>query len=344
MRGDLEVRTLDDDRQTDWRSFVESSEPSTVFHSIPWLTSVESVFGYDPEHALVYEGGELISVVPGFATGMLGGKTIVNPFSEYGFPLVAEHIGGSRVLSRLAADVGTLDARVVKDVEWSGVHGYNEAGYGAVRTGVSPRLWLDRSYDELWNESFQKQIRTRVRTAEESGMIVREGSLDEFYPLYLQTMRRLGSPPFPPEFFETLEDEFDDVVTPMVAYLSDEPVGGILLLEWNDQTMMWGNGSKKEYWEYRPNQLLYARCIERACEQSQRVIDFGRSRPDTGVHEFKTQFGGVDCALTSFVAPPHRTGRASLEQYSGLEPVARRLGPLIAHPSIGPKLKEIIHE
>lgn len=346
MSSELELRPLTDDRISEWETFVENSERATVFHTLGWLTAVETEFGYEPSHALAYEdpGDDPVAIVPGFTVGTIGGTIIVNPFCEYGFPLVAPDSDDVRVLSRLADDLGFLETRILKGVEWSGVKGYNEAGFGGVRTGVSPRLWLDRSYEELWNRSFEKQIRTPVRTAEDRGLTVSEGTLDEFYSLYLQTMRRLGSPPFPESFFETLSTGLEDAVTPIVAYLSGKPIGSILLLEWGEQTIMWGNGSLEEYWSYRPNQLLYARCIERACDRGQSVVDFGRTRYGTGVHEFKSHFGAVDCELTSFVTPPHRVREASVDQYDKLKPITRRLAPLITHPTIGPKLKRMIHE
>lgn len=347
MSEPLEARRLTDQHRPEWHRFVAAHPDATVFHSLGWLDAVEETFGYGSRHRLLYDSdGSCVAVVPGFrVSGVTGlGSSVLNPFCEYGFPLV-EGVDEVRVLSTLGrVDVDRLGARIVKGVEWGGPSSYNEAGYGAVRTGTVRRLAVDRSFSWVWEETFGQNARRNVRRAEEAGVTVREGTTKEFYGLYLTTMRRRGSPPFPASFFECLDAELEEGVTVLVAELDGDPIGSQLVLEFGEETITWGNGSDHERWEARPNYLLDARTVERACESDRTVVDLGRSRPGTGVHEFKSQFGGEEYRLVSYVSPPHRTGRASLEGYGRLEPLTRRFGNVIAHPSIGPRLKEAIHE
>jgi CelD/BcsL family acetyltransferase involved in cellulose biosynthesis len=338
--AELAVRSVSPVRDAEWTEFVADHPAATVFHTGEWASAVETAVGYDPSHLwLTDRSGGIRAVVPGFAVRDGIGSSILNPFCEYGFPLVAESISDAAVLSRLRD--GTT--RVVKDAGWSGVSGYNSTGYGGVRTGSSIRLELDRPSETLW-ESFDRDVRRCVRTARDHDVRVVDGTVDEFYPLYLDTMRRLGSPQFPEAFFAALADELGESVTILLAERAGETIAGVLLFEWGGTTTVWTPVSKRAHWEHRPNHLLYVEAIERACAAGRSTVDFGRSRRGSSVHAFKAQFGGFEHPLMSFVTPPQHAKRASLDGYGRLAPLTRRLAPLIAHPSVGPKLKRAIHE
>lgn len=341
----IDIRPVDPANSSVWTTFVTGHPNATVFHSPEWLSVIETTFGYDRSHRLAYDStGEPVAAIPGFVVRDGLYRSVVNPFCEYGFPLIDERVADEHLLSFVRSVPDRLSAWVIKDVDWSGVRGYYDAEYGGVRTGVARRLPVDDSFDRIWESTFARQVRQHVRTAEERDVRLTEGTIEEFYPLYLRTMERLGSPQFPLRFFETLRTHLDDRVVVLLAQVGGRSIGAILALEWHDTVHIWANGSMKADWEYQPNHLLYSSLIERACEGESSVVDFGRSRRGTGVHEFKSQFGGIAHPLVSFVTPPHRSERASLEGYGRLAPATRRLAPIITHPAIGPRLKRFIHE
>src|SRR5699024_7037715 len=119
---------------------------------------------------------------------------------------------------------------------WSGVNGYNAAVYGGVSTGSVIRLALDRSFETLRESAFDRDVRRCVRTARDDGVRIVDGGIAEFYPLYLDTMRRLGSPQFPERFFTALVDELGKSVTILLAERAGEPIAGVLLFEWGGTT------------------------------------------------------------------------------------------------------------
>lgn len=338
---------LIDDLETDrWGLFVDDHPEATIFHDRRWLQAIANTFGYEPYHHLIYgpDGDRPVAALPAFAIRRGLGKTLVNPFCEYGLPLIAESVDDASVLECLTELGGRFDALFLKDTQWSSVHGYNQAGYGAVQTGITRRLSLDDSFDDIWSSRFDRKVRSRVRVAEERGFDVAIGTIEQFYRQYVSTMARLGSPPFPLAFFRELRRQFGDVVRPLVVTLDGTQVASMFTLSWGDELILWGHASKQEYWDAHPNELLYTRAIERACNDDLQVVDFGRSRRGTGVDEFKKDFGGEEYWLTTFVSPPHRSGHASLGSYEQFAPVTKRLSPLITHPRIGPELKRYIHE
>lgn len=345
MSGAIAVRSIEETSDSEWVTYIREHPKATVFHSLGWLRAIKATFGYEPRSFLAYDRtGKRVAAIPGVRVRDGLGHSVLNPFCEYGFPLIEETTDDRNVLSALRSTTARLESIVLKEVQWSGVRGYFDVPYGGVRTGTARRLRLDEPFEVLWQSAFEQQIRQRVRTAREDDVEVIEGSVREFYPLYVATMARLGSPQFPARFLEELDDRFGDAVTVLLARVDGRPIGALFTIEWRETTYIWGNGSDRESLHYRPNHLLYTVAIERARDRGRSIVDFGRSRHGSGVDEFKSQFGGVAHPLASFVTPPHRSPRASLEGYGRLAPITRRLAPIITHPSVGPRLKRALHE
>lgn len=340
--SDVDLRPLTPPRESDWTGFVESRQAATVFHDLGWKRTLERAFDYRSRYRLAYDGRELVGVVPGFEVPTLVGTTVTMPFAEYGFPLADDP---KPVLSALAASTPMLETRILKEAHWTGTVGYGELGYGGVETGVCLRLAVDRSYESVWEESFASGGRRNVRKAREHELAVREADgFEEYYRLYLETMRRLGSPPFPAEFFTALREELGAAVTVLLAEREGRTVAGLLAFSWGGTRLIWGNVSTRDAWEAKPNDLLYAEVIRRACESDDSLVDFGRNERDSSVHAFKSQFGGEPSTLTSLVYPPGRTDAASISGYKRAAPLTERLAPVITHGSVGPRLKRWIHE
>lgn len=117
MSNLYELRPVTEADRDRWQTFVADHPAATVFQSWAWTAAVDSSFAYDPAHYLVYETGTstLVGAVPGFSISGVGGRAVVNPFCEYGFPLLDEDADTVAVLRALGADVGLLGTRVLKD-------------------------------------------------------------------------------------------------------------------------------------------------------------------------------------------------------------------------------------
>lgn len=330
-------------KDADWERFVAEQPSATVFHTLGWKRAVESAFGYPPRYRLVTDDGRIVAAVPGFEVPSLFGTVITTPFGEYGFPLIDGE--SDPVLQALAESTAPLEALVLKESHWSETTGYATAGFGGVETGICLQLDVERPFEAVREDSFTGGARRNVRKARENGVTIREGdSFDAYYRLYLATMRRLGSPPFPLAFFEALCRELAENVTVLLAVHDGRVIGGLFAFEYGARCLVWGNVSEPAEWERKPNDLLYAEIIRRACESDVSVVDFGRNEPESNVHTFKTEFGGEETQLTSLVYPPGRSDVASIEGYKRAAPLARRLAPLIANRTIGPRLKWWVHE
>lgn len=343
---DTKLYDSKDEFNREWKAFVEDHPHATPFHTQSWKHAIESAFGYPSRYRIIRISNSdgVAGVVPSFDTAMLLGENLTLPFAEYGYPLLTSDIDPINILDSLSKDVGSFGAYIVKDAPWSGITGYKDTNYGGVITGLTFRLTLDETYDQLSETRFDGEVRRAIKNARESDVKVRTAGVEEYYPIYVLTMRRLSSPQFPKSFFESLTNNFGEYCTVLVAERHGKIIAGIMTLATDDITVIWSNASNADCWDYTPNHLLYATAVRIAIEQNQAVVDFGRTEPGSGVHHFKAQFGGNEFPLVSFVTPPHRVSRASLTKYRRLEPLIQRFSPIITHEKLGPVLKKWVHE
>lgn len=346
-RPAYELLPLVDERTGVWNDFVAAHSHSTPFHSLSWKRAVASTFKYSPRFQMIRDPrrDEVVGVVPAFeVSGLLGGE-LTQPFCEYGYPLLSKDADSGAALRALTASDARFTERTLKDAPWSGVSGYRAAGFGGTRSGCTFRLSLDEPFERIRESTFDTEVRRNVEKANDAGLSVTSSTdSDTYYQLYVQTMRRLGSPQFPKAFFDAIGSHFGEECTILFAELDGTAVAGLLMLAVDGETIIWSSASDSAYWDQSPNHLLYATAIKRASNQGRDVVDFGRTNPGSGVYRFKEQFGGTEYPLMNLVTPPHRAGSISVDEYRRLKPIVQYFSPLITHPKVGPRLKEWIHE
>lgn len=353
MMSDAEAftrRRLDEKDLSDWGSLVRETTLATPFHTAAWLETIATNFDYDTNYLVWEHEDEIVAGVPLFDVGGLVGRTLVNPFCEYSFPLLKEPASTRRVARDLVNSRYSRQTMHLKEGDWTRNVGYHGAGFGALGTGTVRRLDVRADSSELRNTVFDRSIRKNLKTAEEQGISIttcdeHRRSMDVFYELHLQTVRRKGSPQFPRRFFATLLSTFGDKASLYLANRGEEPVASLLTLDHDRFRHLYTNASDPDHWDARPNDALYARAVLDASESPTiDIVDFGRSEAGSGVDRFKERFGGSSFPLTTLVSPPHKTRTADVGGLRRLEPLTKRLAPVITHPAVGPRLKELIHE
>lgn len=346
--GGLSRRPLTGD-DGPWERLLEKTGSSTPFHTLAWRSAITSAFDYRPRYTVWEREGEPVAGLPLFETGRGIRRTLVNPFCEYSFPIVTEAVSVQAVAESLVDGRSRRQTIHVKEADWTGRVGYNAAGFGGVQTGTVRRLSTDAAAADR-RRRYDRSLRRNLETAIDEGVVIRTragtcDSMAAFHTLHRRTVRRRGSPPFPRRFFESLAAEFGDRLTLYEAKGDGGPVAGLLTIDHDTTRHLYVNASDPAYWDVRPNDALYDRALADACTDSSiTTVDFGRSHPGSGVDRFKAGFGGTSEPLTTLVSPPHRSRTADVRGWRRLEPVAKRLAPVITHPGIGPRLKEMIHE
>ena len=157
------------------------------------------------------------------------------------------------------------------------------------------RLDLPGSGDELW-KSFPSKLRSQIKVPQKAGMTARIGGIDElenFYNVFTDNMRHLGTPVYPIRFFRNILEEFPANTWICSVYMGDMPVAcGFLIGFKNRMEIPWASSIRKHN-RLSPNMLLYWSCLKFACEKGFTVFDFGRSTIEESTYKFKEQWGAA---------------------------------------------------
>ena len=127
--------------------------------------------------------------------------------------------------------------------------------------------------------------------------------MDLYYDLYLKTIEKLGSIPFPKLLFKNIKKYLNPFVKFNFAYLKGKPISALMSFCYNKRDLMVGLVSDYSYQQYRANDLLYCQEIKYATENKFDIIDFGRTQPDSSYERYKKKWGATKYGLYSYVYP-----------------------------------------
>jgi hypothetical protein len=190
-----------------------------------------------------------------------------------------------------------------------------EAGLlpGVLRhSGTAHVLDLDGGFEQAWNQRFAKSVRTAIRKAEKSGVVVQRSTSGEltstFYDTYLRwaddRARESGTPPRlaalvarqrePLRVFEAVAAELGAACRQWVAWHQGEPVAVLITLVHGEHATAWrGYGRKALAGPVRAVNLLDKVAIEDACDAGCRFFSFGQSGGIAGLERYKEAFGAT---------------------------------------------------
>jgi CelD/BcsL family acetyltransferase involved in cellulose biosynthesis len=306
-----------DARDPAWQAFLLSHPEALPYHHPAWVETLADVYGYEPQAAVIRSrDGEVVGGLPFVEVGgrVRPRRWVSLPFTDYCPPLVAsgldEHELGSAVEQlRSEHGIGSLEIRAPLEglgdrVELRGVRHELELGDPATLFAA-----------------FRSQVRRNIRKAEKAGLEVRRAEERDdltrtYFDLHAETRRRLGVPPQPRRFFESLWRHVLDqgLGHLLLAYHGSTAVAGAVFLEWNGRIVYKYGASDREHWPLRPNNLLFWECIRNGAAAGARSLDFGRSDlEDEGLRAFKQSWGAPEepLAYTSLGRTPSRAGGGS---------------------------------
>jgi FemAB-related protein (PEP-CTERM system-associated) len=178
---------------------------------------------------------------------------------------------------------------------------------------VSMTLDVGDGPQALW-ERIGPKVRNLVRKAEKTGLIAREGKnerdLSEFYAIFAENMRDLGTPVYSRRFFKEVLRTFPESTRlSIVEYEGRAAAAGICITHGSFTEIHWA-ASRRAMRDHAPNMLLYWDAISWASRSGLRTFCFGRSTENSGPYRFKKQWGAVptrlawEYLLTPGAAPP----------------------------------------
>lgn len=143
-------------------------------------------------------------------------------------------------------------------------------------------------------KSFKSKLRSQIRKPIKEGLNPRIGGLElleDFYDVFSENMRDLGSPVHSKQLMKNVLEEFPDKAKIVIIYKENKPIACSLIVSFKRILENPWSSALRKYSRHSPNMLLYWAMIEYACDNGYSHFDFGRSTPSEGTYNFKKQWG-----------------------------------------------------
>lgn len=282
----------------DWDPFVIDAPDSSLYHLSGWAAIAKDVFGH---RALFLQArdraGSLVGILPVVEQRslLLGSFATSVAFFNYGGALAQNPAVAQQMMVRASQVAERLGCRYLEFRDTQ-----PRSGDWTQRTDkVTLQLELPPTAAAL-SQRLGSKLRSQVKRADREGLRQRIGTLDlvhDFYAVFAENMRDLGTPVYPRRFFEAILRRYETQCRLVVIDWRGEPSAAAFLVFWRRRAEVpWAacrarakplGLNMKLYWE------LLALAVDRGCT----LFDFGRSTVGSGTYRFKQQWGAEPVPL-----------------------------------------------
>lgn len=330
---------------SDWDPFVMGFPDSSIYHLSGWPEIPREVFGH---RGLFVEArdstGLLVGVLPAVQqrSWLLGNFATSLAFFNYGGALAADPLVAQELMIAAAK---AAEERGCRYLEFRDVQ--PRPGEWTRRTDkITLRLELPDTVEAL-SKRLGSKLRSQVKRAEREGVACRTGSgalLDDFYGVFAENMRDLGTPVYPKRFFEAILRRFEQYCQLVIIESDGEPWAAAFLVFWRGCAEVPWASCRAKAKPLGANMRLYWELLGQAIGRGCKSFDFGRSTVDSGTYRFKRQWGAEPAPLYWYRWDRQGSGReisAGEERGRAMSlataiwqrlplPVANTLGPVIS--------------
>lgn len=282
----------------DWDEFVTEAPGASLYHLGGWTQLAREVFGH---RALSVEArdpaGSLVGVLPVVQqrSWLFGNFATSLAFFNTGGALAADPDVARRMMIRASEAAEQLGCRYLEFRDTQ-----SRPGDWVLRTDkITLQLELPATVDALAKRLGSK-LRAQVKRAEREAVQCRTGTaalLDDFYAVFAENMRDLGTPVYPKRFFEAILRRYERYCQLMVIDLHGEPAAAALLTFWRGRAEVPWASCRAEAKHLGLNMKLYWELLGLSISRGCTLFDFGRSTVDSGTYRFKRQWGAQPVPL-----------------------------------------------
>jgi FemAB-related protein (PEP-CTERM system-associated) len=265
------------------------------WRQVEWLTVFQRAFRQTPYCVEAVEEGKTRGVLAlAHVRSLLFGRFLVSlPYLNYGGVLADDEPTAARLIDRACALADALGVRYLELRHEQPIE--HPRLTARITTKVHMRLPLPAAADELWKK-LKDKVRNQVRKGQKHGLTVAWGGLEllpEFYAIFSENMRDLGTPVYGRGLFRAILEVFPNEAEFCVVRSGVEPAAVALLLHGKGITEVPSASSLRRFNPTSANMFMYWSLLERAIERKQHTFDFGRSTIDGNTFQFKKQWGAA---------------------------------------------------
>lgn len=287
-----------------WRDYCRQHQAALYSHLPKWSCGLADTYRL-PWYLLqvkTSQRGELVGVLPLllFAVPDQDSRLISLPYTDAA-GIIADSVEiGDELLAAALKLAGEVGARHLEIRQY-------ETAVESFSVPATTGNWYYRQHDfkiglrrgvptaaaKLWGMLGAK-VRNQVRKAERCGCVARIGGvelLDDFFAVFSENMRDLGSPVHSRELFRrALSDELPHSRCVVVYCRNVAAAGSLTFVHRETMFNPWAS-SLRRFRPFCANMLLYWSMLEQAVSAGCRWFDFGRSSAGASTFRFKQQWG-----------------------------------------------------
>lgn len=292
-----------------WENYlwaVASKQRGLAHHSysVHWQTILHKTFGHRAFYLMAREkqGQGVTGILPlvQVKSKLFGNSLISVPYVNAGGIIADDKASFSALLNKAQELASEQQVRYLELRSLNSYDGLTDTQSNLVLRShkVSMLLELASSADTQF-ERFKTKLRSQIRRPGKSGVTTRvvrgheatACDILDFYKVFSENMRDLGTPVYPQSLFRNTLEAFGERASLVLGYMNKEPIAaGFLIQSGGHMEIPWAS-TRREYNKLSPNMAMYWEAIKHACDQGCGVFDFGRSSPDSGTFRFKAQWG-----------------------------------------------------
>jgi FemAB-related protein (PEP-CTERM system-associated) len=284
-----------------WDEFVLSHPAGTFFHLLKWREVLQKSFGYEPMYLCVKEAGQIRGVLPLFLVkSLLFGRSLVAmPVGVYGGPIASDEQSNRSLLQQATHFAKEHRVRYleIRGNPYNASDVLPHANGNALRWSRKDLYVTFMGQIEPTEEANLARIprkqRRMVRQGDKHGLraIFDNSRLREFYDVYAESVRNLGTPVYGYTYFENLVATFGHQCKILLVEHHKKIIAGVLSFFYRDQVLPYYGGALKEFFHLAPNDFMYWELMRYAGAKGYKIFDFGRSKEGTGPYNFKRHWG-----------------------------------------------------
>jgi len=282
--------------ESKWDDYASKNDAS-IYHTSRWAHLIKKVFGHKSHHIAALDEGNIVGILPlvQLKSRLFGNFIVSMPYFNYG-GVIADN---DEIIHALLKSANELSIKLAcSHIEMRFDEKQNVDL--PVRTDkVTMLLDLPDDPEQLWQAIGSKRRAQVKRPIREGAEFVLGGIelLDDFYHVFSNNMRDLGTPVYSKNFFKEIIRSFSENSFIAVVRLNGEPVGAGFLLGHNGRLEIPWASTLRKYNRFGINMYMYWNILKFAIDNNYAVFDFGRSSKDAGTLKFKKQWGATEKQL-----------------------------------------------
>jgi len=274
-----------------WQHYVQNNPRCSAYHDYSIRDCITTSMSHHSVYLLAIDNQNTVQgIFPcvQLRSKLFGNLMVSVPFFNYGGP-----VGNSDDAEQLLIEemIKYARKRNATSLEMRDVKPRGNFPFKSDK--VAMILALPEQADRLW-ESIGSKVRAQIKKAQRYNLQTHFGKtelLDDFYTVFSQNMRDLGTPVYSKDFFRRLLLAKNFRSCLCVVYKANKPVSCAFLVS-RDDTMEipWASTLKRAN-DCNANMLLYWSVLEYAISDNAQFFDFGRSTDQGSTYAFKKQWG-----------------------------------------------------